>query len=245
MSYDFGNPLWDLMALIYDYFYKNFPPYQTLLKTLTNNLEKETINPIYILDAGCGTGLLSFEIAKRNFYVIGVDKSMAMLNIARKKRKKENLNNLNFIYGDLNNDLHFLSKYKFNKVFLIHSLYLLKNPEDFLKKVSSLLSPSGEIFICNPLREITMAELISGGRLFVKEILSQKRFFEIYFFLLITFAMGFLNVIIQKQKKKRIYHCWNLDRLVYILKQTGFKVKWTENSCLAYSHLLICAIKED
>ena len=236
------------MAFIYDYFYKNFPPYQTLLKNIINNLEKEHINPIYILDAGCGTGLLSFEIAKKNFFVVGVDKSLAMLNIAQKKKqkkKKNNLNNLIFTYGDLNSDLNFLNKYKFNKVFLIHSLYLLKNPEDFLKKIRSFMTSRGEILICNPLREISFLELISGGRLFVKEIVKQKKIFAIYFFLLITFAMGFLNVIIQKQKKKRIYHCWDLDRIVSILEFSGFEVKWTKDSCLSKSHLLICATRED
>ncbi len=45
-----------------------------------------------ILDIGCGTGRHSIELAKRGYNVTGVDLSDSMLQRAREKAKKENLN---------------------------------------------------------------------------------------------------------------------------------------------------------
>src|SRR5262245_11110773 len=41
--------------------------------------------PLDALDAGCGTGFLSFELARRGHRVTGVDFARAMIAIARQK----------------------------------------------------------------------------------------------------------------------------------------------------------------
>src|ERR1700744_5323843 len=56
----------------------------------------ETLPPGTILDAGCGTGRYSTELAGRGHDVIGVDQSAAMLDIARQK-----LPSADFREGDL------------------------------------------------------------------------------------------------------------------------------------------------
>jgi len=52
-----------------------------------------------ILDIGCGTGRHSVELAKRGYYVVGIDLSMNMLNKARFNAKKEKVN-VQFIQAD-------------------------------------------------------------------------------------------------------------------------------------------------
>ncbi len=47
--------------------------------------EIEKLSPKTIVDLGCGTGLLTCELARRDYSVIGVEPAGAMLDIARKK----------------------------------------------------------------------------------------------------------------------------------------------------------------
>ena len=54
---------------------------------------------IKILDIGCGTGRHSIELAKRGYYVVGIDLSVNMLDKARCNAKKEKVN-LQFIQAD-------------------------------------------------------------------------------------------------------------------------------------------------
>lgn len=47
--------------------------------------EIERLSPKTIIDLGCGTGLLTCELAKRGYNMIGVEPAGKMLDIARKK----------------------------------------------------------------------------------------------------------------------------------------------------------------
>jgi len=53
-----------------------------------------------ILDLGCGTGGHDLILAQRGYYVVGVDRSEEMLEIAKKKAKNANLS-IKFIKGDI------------------------------------------------------------------------------------------------------------------------------------------------
>jgi SAM-dependent methyltransferase len=59
-----------------------------------------------VLDAACGTGRLSFPLARLGLEVVGVDASRAMLGIARKRKTR----NPNFVLADL-------TKYRPKKLF--------------------------------------------------------------------------------------------------------------------------------
>src|SRR5215472_577977 len=48
-------------------------------------------SPLDALDAGCGTGFLSFELAARDHRVTGVDFARAMLAEARRKAAERNV----------------------------------------------------------------------------------------------------------------------------------------------------------
>jgi len=235
------NWLWNWMAFFYDHFYRRFSPYQDLQQQIFRELKNSTSNSGYILDAGCGTGLLSIELARRGYSVVGIDRSPAMLNRARAKWDKEKVGNLHFYEKDLNERLN-LPGYSFQRIILVHSLYLLDHPRGALKNFASLLPCGGEMILCNPSRMFTTAELWAGGRSFVKEAWSEKGGLSLLGILTIFLAMGALNLLIQR-RKKALYHCWDEEEMRNLLGSCGFQIKWLRKSCLAESHFLICAIK--
>jgi len=75
--------------------------YDEILKETIYNYIKECD---YILEAGCGTGRFSIYLAKKGKKVVAMDASKEMLNIAREKAVKENVENkIEFVEGDIEN----------------------------------------------------------------------------------------------------------------------------------------------
>ncbi len=237
-----GSRFWTCMGFFYDRFYERFPPYQKLHQEIFKILKSSPQNSGCIIDAGCGTGLLSAELARQGYPVVGIDKSSGMLNRARAKREKGNLTNLLFREGDLNEkpELHGL---QIQRILFIHSLYTLNHPQETLRYFSSFLPPGGEIIMCNPSRRLTPGELLAGGRSFILESCRQNERGSIFFILGVAVAMWVMNVLIQR-KKEKIYYCWDEKEIEALLRERDFRVKCLQKSCIAGSHLLLYAIKE-
>lgn len=67
---------------------------------LVNQLPQD-LKGARILDAGCGTGALAFELAERGADVIGVDISPQLIDIARKRQPDYVSGSLKFSAGDM------------------------------------------------------------------------------------------------------------------------------------------------
>jgi magnesium-protoporphyrin O-methyltransferase len=63
----------------------------------------DDLNGARILDAGCGTGALAFELATRGAHVTGVDISPQLIDIARKRTPNDLHHRLTFRAGDMLN----------------------------------------------------------------------------------------------------------------------------------------------
>lgn len=88
-----------------------------------------------ILDLGCGTGDLTWEIAETGAIVTGLDQSAAMLQTARAKYPR-----LRFIQGDAES---FRSSETFDAVFSNAALHWMKRAEDVARAVWLALAPGG------------------------------------------------------------------------------------------------------
>jgi 2-polyprenyl-3-methyl-5-hydroxy-6-metoxy-1,4-benzoquinol methylase len=240
MGKDRGSWLWNLMAFFYDQFYTRFPPYQSLIRDIIKNLPKPNSAPVWILDAGCGTGLISLSLARHHFQVIGFDRSAEMLRQALRKTKKFRLPNLRFEERDLNRAVD-PPRQLFHAILFIHSLYLLDNPKETLRQISTWILPEGDLILCNPVRSITKKELLRGGVFCLNEIMNKKDSLSILYLLPIIASMGLLNLIIQRKKERKAFHCWTPKEMESMLEECGFKVKWAGSSCLGRSHLLVRA----
>jgi ubiquinone/menaquinone biosynthesis C-methylase UbiE len=100
--------------------------------------------PIDALDAGCGTGFLSLELAARGHRVCGVDFAPAMLAAARQKAAAQHLS-VRFEEGDAE-QLRF-SPGSFDLVISRHVLWTLPHPEAAIDEWIRVLRPGGRLAV--------------------------------------------------------------------------------------------------
>ncbi len=96
------------------------------------------------LDAGCGTGFLSLEMAARGHRVTGVDFAPAMLELARGKAAAQGLA-VRFEHADAEN-LPFAPR-SFDLAISRHVLWTLPHPEAAIDEWMRVLRPGGRLAI--------------------------------------------------------------------------------------------------
>ena len=95
-----------------------------------------------ILDVGCGTGLFSYEAAKKGANVLGIDFSKDAIEIAKNK-----FEHLNLEYQSI--DVKKI-KDKYDVIVSIGTLEHMDNPLQILKLFKKCLKPKGKIIITSP-----------------------------------------------------------------------------------------------
>ena len=100
--------------------------------------------PLDALDAGCGTGFLSLELAARGHRVSGIDFAPAMLAEARRKAAAQRLS-VRFEEGDAE-QLRFAPG-SFDLVISRHVLWTLPHPEAAIDEWLRVLRPGGRLAI--------------------------------------------------------------------------------------------------
>lgn len=125
--------------------------YKTSLGTLSDKLEKEVVFSLIeikqgdaVLDAGCGTGNYTIELAKRGATIVGIDSSEEMLAWAGLKAKGERLK-ASFQVADAMN-LPFPDS-SFDAVISNGLLCFLKEPEKALIEMRRVLKPGGRLVV--------------------------------------------------------------------------------------------------
>ncbi|HEY3743675.1 MAG TPA: class I SAM-dependent methyltransferase [Bryobacteraceae bacterium] len=93
-----------------------------------------------ILDAGCGAGPLSAEIASSGATVLGVDSAPAMIAQARLNYPKARYPNLEFALADLTS---FSATDSFDAVFSNAALHWVRPPELAAQRLAAALRPGG------------------------------------------------------------------------------------------------------
>jgi SAM-dependent methyltransferase len=96
------------------------------------------------LDAGCGTGFLSFELAARGHRVTGIDFAPAMLAEARRKAVERNLS-VCFEEGDAEHLSY--PDASFDLAISRHLLWTLPHPEAAIDEWIRVLRPGGRLVV--------------------------------------------------------------------------------------------------
>ena len=134
-----------LCALLYDIHHGKFRDYQREGKEIIAllGLNKDQT----VIDMGCGTGAFAVHAAKHSRKVYAVDVSKAMLRCARRKAKKEKLDNVEFHRGG------FLTyEHKAVPVDAIVSTAVLHHLPDFwkltgLRRLAQMLKIGGRLYL--------------------------------------------------------------------------------------------------
>ena len=137
-------------ALIYDY----VQPFVTFGQELKINsavsviLGEELENSSNILDIGCGTGLMTSEIAGQNssWIVTGIDASFSMIKYAEKKRSSENC----IFQQALGENLPFDESTVDAAVSALFFHHINKNlKKKTLAEIKRILKPGGKVIIAD------------------------------------------------------------------------------------------------
>lgn len=97
-----------------------------------------------ILDYGCGTGLIAFNLVEKNNEVLGLDNSYRMIEEFNKKVKEKNLSNIKAKkHNILEEDL---PKNSFDLIVISMSLHHIEDIDMFFKKSFEALKNGG--YIC-------------------------------------------------------------------------------------------------
>ena len=131
---------WDKLGPGYDRFIQKYwRIYETsLFNRIVDDVEADST----LLDVACGTGLVSFEVAKKAKNVYGIDIAPSMINEANKKIKERGIDNIEFSVDDAYN-LPFNSN-MFDTVICNNALHNMKEPEKALSEVHRVLKHDGK-----------------------------------------------------------------------------------------------------
>jgi len=211
-----------------------------------------------VLELGCGTGRITIPIAREGYEIIGLDLSEKLLETARKKYKKENLN-INWIKGDMRN---FSLDKKFNLIFVpfntIHHILSLEDMEKVLKNIRKHLKQDGrfiveffnpdlEILNRDPTEEHKVTEYEGpGGEVKVTESTDYERAKQLMHLSWFYESNG------EKMEREWTIRVWFPKEVDAILKYNDFKIEkkygdfdespMTNNSA---QHILVCKKREN
>ncbi|MEG4349374.1 class I SAM-dependent methyltransferase [Microcoleus sp. LAD1_D3] len=101
-----------------------------------------------VLDIGCGSGILAFELAQYYDNVVAVDLSAKMLDIARQKRSAPNIEYLQMDASQLALDR------KFDLIVSAATFHHLPNLPAALAAIKKLLNPHGKIVFLDNISEV-------------------------------------------------------------------------------------------
>ena len=105
-----------------------------------------------VLDLGCGTGMLLSELARRSEFVVGIDSSSEMLELARKRRDSTAL-----VLADADY-LPFANR-SFDAVVSVTLLQNMPNPKATIREVARVAKPGGIVIMTTLKHKHSLGEL--------------------------------------------------------------------------------------
>ena len=146
------------------------------LRTVKQNAGKYFTPTDKILDIGCGTGDITFEMARKTQEVYATDISEGMISVAKQKAIIKNITNIHFIQTD-----HFDMKFQsgsFDVITAFNMLQYVNVKQNLYDKIYELLKPHG-LFISST---VCLRERRSALRFIMAGLTALKIVPEILFY---------------------------------------------------------------
>ncbi|WP_079912020.1 class I SAM-dependent methyltransferase [Paenibacillus sp. 32352] len=136
---------WDRTASQYDQIeMKDEQTYLQIIQRTKTHLKISNV----VLDYGCGTGLISNDIAEDVKEIHAIDISSNMIAIAEKKAKERNITNINYAHTTIFDERY--EKGSFDVILAFHVLHLLEDECIVLQRMNELLKPGGLLISATP-----------------------------------------------------------------------------------------------
>lgn len=136
---------WDKTASKYDQVeMKDDQTYIHIIKRTKTHLKISDI----VLDYGCGTGLISNEVAEVVKEIHAIDISSNMIGIAEKKAKERNIANITYAHSTIFDER--FKKGSLDVILAFHVLHLLEDEHVVLQRMNELLKPGGLLISATP-----------------------------------------------------------------------------------------------
>lgn len=109
--------------------------------------------PVRTLDAGCGSGVLSFYAAASGNSVTGVDFGGRNIESARRRAEIMGTRNINFVEADMRQ----LEKFReqlgtFDQIVCFEAIEHIQNDQKLVDNLAALLKPGGRLILTTPFK---------------------------------------------------------------------------------------------
>ncbi len=108
------------------------------------------VSTMHALEFGCGTGLVTMEVAPLVKSILAVDTSREMLSVLREKISTSGLTTVETICTDLSSPSDRVGSDKsFELIYSSMTLHHIDDTAGFIKRISKLLSPGGTLALAD------------------------------------------------------------------------------------------------
>jgi SAM-dependent methyltransferase len=156
-----ADNIWTEFARSYDTICSHLDCYQRMRAKVL----RDTAGGRYVLDAGCGTGLLSRPLVERGQTVVGFDNNPAMLALAWEKRAalpEEARGRWTVLEGDVG-AFPAAVPGEADAVVLNNVLFYVPEPEPVLRECLAHLKPGGVLVVTGPKRRPDLKKVMEAS----------------------------------------------------------------------------------
>ena len=202
--------------------------YEQVADFIENIFTEYDVSPQLVADLACGTGNITIPMSKRGYEMIGIDKSVQMLEVARNKASSENQDIL-----FLNQSISKLDLFGTCDAFLcmIDGINYIINPKSFenmLKKISTcFINPDG-IFIFDISSFYKLSHTISDN-IFIHDGDDIFYSWENKYYKEKQLSMMYLNFFVKEKNKgyrrfceRHLQRAYTEEEIMKALKKAGF-----------------------
>jgi 2-polyprenyl-3-methyl-5-hydroxy-6-metoxy-1,4-benzoquinol methylase len=129
---------WDSRSKEYD---RNEEEYERSHKQAVDNTRKHLSVSDIVLDYGCGTGIVTNDLADSVREIHGVDISSEMIDVARRKAAERGIENVHYAQATIFHERYGTESY--NVILAFSVLHLLEDTQMVMQRIHELLKPGG------------------------------------------------------------------------------------------------------